>query len=562
MKMKKHIVFLLAFLLPVFASAQLVERIYVATDRNVYLAGEEVFCSLFDVDAADGSLSSFSAVSYLELLSAEGTAAEAKIGLMNGRGAGSFRIPETVPTGNYRLVAYTAQNTNEEGTLWMAGSRVISVFNTTVSSRVAGGVDIVSEKDYEALRSPEEKTAGEVHLSLTGTLRRGAPFQLNLSNHGEACDLCVSVFADDGIVPPENGTLSDFLPALKGQGAVRFTGDRLPEYDGEIISASVEGLSADYLEDADGQTVAVLSSAGEPSGVYIGKADRNGRILFFTGNIYGNRELVCEVSVNRMATDGYIGLSDPFVHPSAGEIPSLKLSPVLYGPLVARKAGLGDTFPADTLVDFLPRRKDLLLEGLPVLKYHLDDYTRFPSIREILVEFVPQLRLHKSGGKNILQMVLSDATGSRSSYRGGILVMLDGVVVTDLDLLLEMDAMLLEDILIYRHPVVMGMLPYNGIVNFVSKKNYVTALSFPSNVRVVDFQGVSYPVSYPGGAPSGGKDYRQLLYWHPALQVGSGENIRLPLTAPSYTGRFKVVAEGLTASGKPVRSVYSFGVEN
>ena len=560
--MKKLLVIIALSLFSATAAfAQLVERIYIATDRNVYLAGEEVFCSLFDLEAPGGSPAAFSAVSYLELISASGTVAEAKVALMDGRGAGSFRIPSSVPTGNYRLVAYTAQNTNEEGNGWMAGSRVLSVFNTSSTARVTGGVDVLSEKEYAALQAPREQKAGELNLSVSGPLRPGASFHLNLSNHGPASDVSVSVYADDGITEPENVSMVDFVPAVRQTGPVNISGNRIPEYDGEIITASVEGLSAGKLEEVEGQAVAFLSSAGAPANVYAGKVDRDGRIVFYTNNIYGNRELVCEVSVNRASTDGYIGIISPFIHPSAGEVPSLKLSQTLYGPLVTRKAGARDTFPADTLVEFLPRREDLLLEGLQTRTYHLDDYTRFPSVQEILVEFVSELRLHKVRGKNTIQMILPDNTHSRSDYVDNILVMLDGVVITDLDLLLGMDAMLLEDIVIYQHPVAMGYLPFNGIVNFVSKRNYVTALSFGSNVRVLDFKGVSYPVSYSGVAPSGEKDYRQLLFWHPALKVGADESVRIPLVLPSYSGRFKVVAEGLTCDGAPVRNVYTFEVK-
>jgi len=65
---------------------------------------------------------------------------------------------------------------------------------------------------------------------------------------------------------------------------------------------------------------------------------------------------------------------------------------------------------------------------------------------------------------------------------------------------------------LYQQSVVLGGVPYNGVVNFISKNNYVTALSFPPSVRVVDFKGVSYPLAYPGGVPAEGADWRQLLY--------------------------------------------------
>ena len=54
--------------------AQLVERTYIVTDRQVYVSGEEIFCSLFCFDATKGSLSDFSSIAYMELVSPKGSA--------------------------------------------------------------------------------------------------------------------------------------------------------------------------------------------------------------------------------------------------------------------------------------------------------------------------------------------------------------------------------------------------------------------------------------------------------------------------------------------------------
>ena len=113
--MKKLIISILALSAGILAGAAVpVERIYVSTDRDVYIAGDAVWCSLTNLDG-NGRFSNESAVSYLELVSTDGTVCTAKIGLLEGRGAGSFRIPDTTPTGTYRLVAYTAVNAAEEG---------------------------------------------------------------------------------------------------------------------------------------------------------------------------------------------------------------------------------------------------------------------------------------------------------------------------------------------------------------------------------------------------------------------------------------------------------------
>jgi hypothetical protein len=101
---------------------------------------------------------------------------------------------------------------------------------------------------------------------------------------------------------------------------------------------------------------------------------------------------------------------------------------------------------------------------------------------------------------------------------------------------------------------------YEDIVNFVSKKNHVKTPNFPENVHGLDLKGVRYPLAYLGKVP-GGKDLRQLLYWHPSLTMKAGETVRIPLVSPAYTGKFCVIAEGLSATGEAVRAVRYFEVE-
>ena len=286
-------------------------------------------------------------------------------------------------------------------------------------------------------------------------------------------------------------------------------------------------------------------------------------IRYYTSNIYGNREIVCEVS-NLDREGGYIDFESPFVRVDAGTLPPLRMSPSLRQDLMSRKGALRaeKALRIDTLTTFMTHRKDLLLEGNAFRRYHLDDYTRFPSVREILVEFVPELVLRKAKNKWVMQLIISDAVQSRFERTDNILVMMDGVILSDLNSLLEFDAMLLEDIDIYMQTFVCGKVPFHGLVNFITKKNYVTALHFPANVRVVDYQGVSYPVAYDGSVPEGeGQDRRQLLYWHPILNLDADSNYRVEFRAPGYEGRFKAVAEGFTEDGKPIYQEFSFVVE-
>ena len=559
--MKKLMITLGALASGILAGAAVpVERIFVSTDRDVYIAGDAVWCSLTSLDG-NGRYSNESAVSYLELVSASGTACTAKIGLLEGRGAGSFRIPVTTPTGIYRLVAYTAVNAGEEGTPWMAGSRLLTVYNTTSTARVPNGVELVDEPAYEALKRPVTAPEGALQLSTRTRLPKGTKTALVLSNAGHKASVSLSVRHEDDLVPAvRENTPASFLKALPSDIRIKPGANPINEFDGEIVTARIKGA---LMEDVDSYAEATLSTAGDPSSLYVGRAEGTDLIRYYTSNIYGNREIVCEVSkLDREG--GYIDFESPFIQADAGELPKLLLSPSQRQDLVSRKAALRaeKALRIDTLTTFMTHRKDLLLGSVERRRYHLDDYTRFPSVREILVEFIPELSLKRVRDKWMMQLIISDAVQSRFEKTDNILVMMDGVILSDLDLLLDFDAMLLEDVDIYMQTFVCGKVPFHGLVNFISKKNYVTALHFPANVRVVDFQGIAYPVAYNGAVPEGeGQDLRQLLYWHPILNLDAGSDYRLEFTTPGYAGRFKAVAEGFTEDGTPVYQEFTFDVE-
>ena len=110
MKRLLTIIFLLASALLVCRAQDAVpERVYISTDRDVYVAGDDMFVSAFCLNTAAGCRSDLSRVAYLEIISADGPVQTGKIALLNGRGGGMLKIQNTIPTGNYKIVSYTSQ---------------------------------------------------------------------------------------------------------------------------------------------------------------------------------------------------------------------------------------------------------------------------------------------------------------------------------------------------------------------------------------------------------------------------------------------------------------------
>lgn len=215
----------------------------------------------------------------------------------------------------------------------------------------------------------------------------------------------------------------------------------------------------------------------------------------------------------------------------------------------------------DTLFEFLPVRPNLLLSAGECKRYHLDDYTRFPTMEELVVEIIPEVRLAGSKRKDTryFTILMGDSAGKIWSFRGNVLVLMDGVPMSDQKRLIDFDAMLISDVEVYQRPYLLGQRVFNGVINFVTTKNSITALRFSDKTRVVDFEGASYPVALTRPV-SGAEDLRQTLYWHPQISVEAGEERRIEVRTPSYPGVFRVVVEGLDSEGNPVYSTSSFEV--
>lgn len=539
--MMKRFLLLLAFCTGVISHAA--ERVYVCTDRNIYIAGDRIWCSLYCLDGMTQNLSRLSSAAYVELASAQGVVCTAKISLIDGCGAGAFNIPADAPTGNYVLLAYTRVS-GAEGCL--DGARILSVFNTSSTARVNGGVEIVDNSLYNSPTYADE-TCG-ISISSSGSHACGASFTINVNSPSDAT-ISLSVYKTDNILPPTaNDIISFYSNVVKDKSASQ-PGKGTIEYEGEIIHGTIKG---------ERTRLSTISSAGSPSDFYIGRADGNGNVYFYTNNIFGDRELVCSTADK----GSYLTIEEPFIHPEPGNIPALAIAQSAYTSLVSRKAAAASMarIPADTLETNLPRRKDILLEGCSYKNYHLDDYTRFTSLKEIIVEITKELSIVTVRGEEVLKLRERDKNTGQTFSSDNLLTMIDGVLINGIAQIKRLDAMLLSDVEIYSGSIMIGGLVYGGAVNFITKENYVEALDFPSNVRVVDFKGFCFPTAYTGAVPQG-QDNRYLLYWHPIMHLRGGNTSRIRVTAPSSPGKYTVAAEGFDATGHPLRSVYYIDVK-
>ena len=517
------------------AAAGLVERTYVCTDRHSYVAGEDVFCSVFCFDGGSGSLSDFSSVAYVELISPEGSAVRVKMALQDGRGAGRLRLPSTLPTGNYRLIAYTALNRNEEDMDYFRGSRVISVYNTLSASRQESVVldaapAAVAGKDHSYGAAVEGKGRPYGAAAPAGLELEQRGDSLFLRNSGTEClDFCLSLSISDALPDPEGPGLADFLEARSGDRATLRTDAELsiPEYEGEIVSIRVPAMYSGVT--------AVLSGPGLRNDIYSSTVDSTGLVSFYTGNIYGDRDLVFELNSRDVNDDFSLEVLSPFASPELDRdgVPELHLNGSVAEDLKRRSVAMQISrhFGIDEYMDSLQLRPDLLFKGGAMTVYEMDDYTRFPTMRETIVEYVREVHIRRQDGEPVLKVVPGKSFESYSSMLGGnALVLVDGVPVSEHGRVLDLNPALLRRICIYPYDVSTGSCIYSGVVNFISFRGDMAGLQFPGRVRILDFHGVTFPVTVGAAKEDSlSPDYRYTRIWQPLLHLEAGEELALPL---------------------------------
>ncbi len=533
-----------------------VERIYIVTDRSAYLAGESLWMSVycFDLSKNRGTFSELSSVAYIELQNENGLTATAKIHLNNGKGSGKIDLPPSLPTGNYKLIGYTKQMRNEESLNY--SEKTISIFNTLTNDRVDGNVVVpkTNSSDIPVAEPLLIANSSKVEFITNNELKVNSSYPVTLKNNSDKkMFLTFSVSRIDNLPMNNNESLATFLSAREWN----LTGTKLsqkytPEYEGEIIDGTVKyDREASYL-----QYIAFFSAVGNEPNVYTSYVDTTGKIAFYTNSIFGDREAVLEIPSADTNSSSSFEINDQFVKPKLGEFPKLYLNQSLELALRERsiEMQLGRRFGEDTLFEKMKIRKDPLLNASPKV-YMLDDYTRFPVMSEVMVEYIPELRFRKVDKMTDLQVRWTDAMNSITFSRGATLALIDGIPVFKHQRIYDYDPLKIKSISIYGGEFLIGAAKYDGIVMFKSYKGDYPGLKFSKNAKIFDFQGVQFPCRFSADkviSKENLPDLRSLLYWDPQIEISKDDSSKFVIHTSGLSGRFLVKIEGLTEDGEAV----------
>ena len=540
------------------------EKVYVTTDKECYLAGENLWCSVFCIDSATGKYSSLSSVAYLDFFSGEKLESTIKVALVKGRGCGKLQIPFSFATGNYSIVAYTRKDGGDSQGEF--NGKIVTVFNTLTSERVKGGVELAGiDEDIKGIGKAIPFTESRVAIEAQNV--KGESLPVKISNLGDQpMQVSVSIYHMDSLVKSIGERGYDNTSLLDRSGQFAVTADE--EYAGEVIRARLfkNGKPATG-EDAAGVYV-YMSAMGNTDDVYVANADSLGYLMYYTNNISGKRDLLFDVVEDATQTSKFkrdsVSSSEykvelvkkEYMHTPA-KIPVLKISQALKPHLERRsmmmKVERG--FEADTLYNLMRMRSNDFFGAVTPIVYNLDDYTRFPVMREVVFEYVENLRIREVDGKDGFVVQWNNTPVSYLLSRYNSLILLDGVPVRDHSIIIDMDPLLVKQIIIYPRRYVLNHFVFDGIVKFNTYKGDMGGKELWKNTTLVNYDAVQYPAAFLGDRVkdnSGYPKYNSTIYWNPVLEVDSGEEFAFECVKPQYSGEFKIVVEGMDTSGNAI----------
>ncbi|UWX55203.1 hypothetical protein NYZ99_00785 [Maribacter litopenaei] len=295
--------------------------------------------------------------------------------------------------------------------------------------------------------------------------------------------------------------------------------------------------------------------------------DTNGEFYFNVDSSYSGNQLVFQV-LGKNPEDYKIGLKEP----SPLEYSELEFTP---NPLLPefREEILQRSIHNQIENSYFQFRPDSaktldtkqIFDRKEKTTYLLDDYTRFKTVSETLLEIIKDVSTERIAKDQYLIRVKGYDYASPSGNLP--LILMDGQIITDHDALLKYDARNIEEIKVLRHEFIIGPEQFQGalIINTKNGNGY-TSFQNANDSSIVEIFKPEARKNYFVQRYDNGKtdsrlpDDRIQLLWLPHKHIHKNE-ADFNFFTSDVPGIFEIRIEGLTEENLPVSVCETFTVE-
>lgn len=545
------------------------EKTHLEVNAEVLLVGENLLFQIRALNPANNTQSMLSKVAYVALKNEKDSLITfQKLLVNNGVANGDFFIPAGAATGVYTLLAYT--NYSKNNTQDAFSEKKLVVINPYI---------VPSKKEItDSTTVNFVKVKSKPASTITPTLANNSDIielQMVKSTFGprERATLTIKNRSNADVKTPYMLSIRKVAPvtiegAFDASKGVNFKKEiYLPELRGELISGKLETTVP------GGSVADKVVSFSIPGENFIFKQSRTndqGIFYFSVFENYTSAEAI--VQVQEPDRENYTITVDAVEVPS---IPKNELKTVL-----TLDPSLKDWLEKRSIQlqlenAYFNKKKDQVIENkfdapfydsLGTL-YVLDEFKRFPSVRETFIEVVQLAGIRRDGDKNKIEVVdyfKNESTNAFSSTDP--LLLMDGVLVQNVDDLLNYSASALKSVRVFPQPYRYGPKIYSGIVSVKTFEGDFTLDDTPTHLSKFEMpqpqlQKEYFMPVYDGSATLKRiPDNRVQLLWNPTLEIENTSK-EVSFYTSDVTGTFEVVLKGYTPQGSFIREVRYFTVE-
>jgi len=338
----------------------------------------------------------------------------------------------------------------------------------------------------------------------------------------------------------------------------------IPEFRGHIVTGKVLHESS-----APGnQIITFLASPGKTIKLYPSRSDQNGNVQFELKNFFGPRKIIVQPN-SQLDSTYHVEISSPFSErPSSFHCPSLELSESLKNQIAGRSLHMQvqNTFAEEKNIHYAtPVIDSASFYGKPDERYLLDDYTRFPTMEEVLREYVPGVLVRKK--KNKFRLKTLDIP-NETAFQDNPLVLLDGVPVFDINKIIAFDPRKVRQLEVMTRRYYLGPSSFQGVVSFTTYHGDLSDLESDFGSLILNYEGLQlnkefYSPRYETARQLESRipDVRSLLYWCPTLDTDVDGKQHCDFYTPDLPGNYAVVVQGITRDGTPGTATVTLHVQ-
>ena len=538
------------------------ETVHLSVTSNILLAGELLQYKAYSLNASNKK-SDLSKLLYVSLRNANDSVVfNHKLKVENGSASGDFFIPSNLNTGIYKLIAYTNFSKNNINDAF--AEKNIYVVNTFVKSKDAK--DMVNTVE---LKPAKESVFNALNKNVaTNTIK----IQLDKDTYGLREKVTLSLQNMD-IKIEGNYSLSVRkvnpieISGQIAQASTAYSSEQfyLPELRGEIISGVV-------LSKLDGTPAAnrevALTIPGEDYIFKIAKTNAAGRFFISVDEPYNAENSIIQLYAEEKERNNYkLLINNKELALKVGPSNNLKLQPELKNWLQERSVQLQ---VENAYFDF---KKDSVIKAKSSAPFYdslgtvflLDDYTRFPTVKETFTEVVT-LAAIRGTGTSTRFLVNNTYDPNRIAKFNNLdpLVLMDGMLIQDNTELVNYNAREIESIRVIVQPYRLGSKIFSGIIAVETKSgNFKPSLAVGSIEEMSIMPALSqkqyfFP-DYKANNLKRIPDYRMQLLWQPTINLAE-DGFETTFYTSDVTGIFEIFVDGFTIEGEYIKSQYYFEV--